>query len=290
MTAITEIYVGRPGTSGNFTARDIKLNPSYTFSNAISLPKDTVLYSYDPYLTVKADSTSFSSDVTLSGYLAYNWLTFHVDSLYFDLDLSLDTSMSLSAEIDAAYNTTFAYSPESLYYGLSVPGIIELGPKLSFAVEAEVAASEAVTITTGLGIEIPDGNVHLDFLHADKSTTSGWTPKYSASADISGNIQATFNPSAAVTVELALKFFGGLLDLSTGVKATPGFENEFVLTADEGIDLGGVKHTAATGVCTEGLALNSNFTFAVDVFATQFYKAELYSVVLPIVDECFSWE
>lgn len=197
--------------------------------------------------------------------------------------------MYLSAEIDSAYNTTFKYAPDSLYYGLSVPGVVELGPKLIFSVEAEVAASEAVTITTGLGIEIPDGNVHLDFLESDKTTTSGWMPTYSASADISGSARATLNPTAAVTVELAIELFGGLLDLSSGVKATPGFENEFVLTADEGIDLSGVKATTG-GVCTEGLALSSNFTFAVEAFASQFYRAELYNVVLPIVDECFSWE
>jgi hypothetical protein len=197
--------------------------------------------------------------------------------------------MSLSAEIDSAYNTTFTYAPDSLYYGISVPGIVELGPELIFSVEAEVAASEAVTLTTGLGIEIADGNVHLDFLSSDGTTTSGWTPIYSASADISGNAQATLNPSAAVTVELAIKFFGGILDLSSGITATPGFENDFVLTADEGIDLSGVKNTTG-GVCTEGLALSSNFTFAVEAFVTEFYSAELYSVVLPIVDECFSWE
>jgi hypothetical protein len=248
------------------------------------------LYNYAPYITVTADEASFSSNVMLSGYLAYNWLTFKVDSLYFDLDLSLATSLSLSASIDSAYNTTFTYAPTSLFYRLTVPGIVELGPELQFSVSAEVAASEAATLTTSLGTELGDGNVHLDFLTEDETTTSGWIPTYSVSTNISGNASATLNPTAAVTIELAIIFFGGILDLSSGVTAKPGFENDFTLTAAEDVDLNGVKNVTSGGVCAEGLALSSNFTFVVEAFVTEFWIDEVYSVVVPIVDECFSWE
>lgn len=129
----------------------------------------------------------------------------------------------------------------------------------------------------------------MDLLAQDSTTTSGWTPTYSAYANISGEVEATLNPTAAVTVELAISFFGGLLDLSSGVTATPDFENEFLLSAAEGVDLTGVTNTTSSGTCAEGLYLSSNFTFGVDVFVTEFYSDEVYSVVVPILDECFSW-
>lgn len=235
-------------------------------------------------------NTNSAKQVTLSGYLAYNWLTFHVDSLYFDFDLSLSSHLTLSADINSSYNGTFTYAPSSLYYGLSVPGIVELGPELQFSVSAEVAASEAVTLTTGVGIELTDGNVHLDLLAQDGTTTSGWVPTYSASANISGQAVATLNPVAAVTVDLSIVFFGGILDLSSGVTAKPGFENDFILTAAEGVDLSGVTNVTSGGVCAEGLAISSNFTFAVEVFVTEWWSDEVYNVVVPILDECFSWE
>jgi hypothetical protein len=90
-------------------------------------------------------------------------------------------------------------------------------------------------------------------------------------------------------VEIALVVFGGLIDLSTGLTAKPSFDNSFVLTADEDVDLTGVTGTSG-GACGEGLLLKSTFNFELDAFATEWYSTDLYSVSIPIVDECFSWE
>ncbi|KAH8679955.1 hypothetical protein BGZ60DRAFT_428250 [Tricladium varicosporioides] len=285
---MTQITFGKIPTSG-VAARDIVVDPTYTLNTDISLPASTVLYNYAPYLTVTADSAKFESNVTFSGYLAYNWLTLKLDDLYFDIDAAFDASLQVSADVTSSYNTSFTYSPSTLFYGLSVPGLIELGPELKFAVEADISASEAVKLTTGLGIALADGNVHLDLLTGGKTTTSGWVPTYSASADISGQAVASIDPYASLTVEIAINFFGGLVDLSSGITAKPGFQNDFVLSAAAGVDLTGVKNVTSTGTCAEGLLLSSNFTFAVDAFATQWYNTELYAVTVPIVEECFSW-
>jgi hypothetical protein len=61
------------------------------------LPADTTLYSFSPYLTVTADTASFSSNVTFSGYLKYNWLTFKLSDLYFDIDVGFASSLELTA-------------------------------------------------------------------------------------------------------------------------------------------------------------------------------------------------
>jgi hypothetical protein len=289
--ASSEISFGNiPTASSNATTkRDTVLDPTYTLSYSKVLAEDTTLFSDAPYLTVTADEASFTAAATFSGYLSYNWLTFSLTSLYLDIDTSFSSTLSLTATTGAAYDNTFTYSPSSLFYGVTVPGVLELGPELTFAVDTEVIASEAVTLTTELDISLADGNIHIDLLDESDTTTSGWVPTYSVSAEISGQASAEFNPTASLKVEIALVVFGGLIDLSTGLTAKPGFDNSFVLTADEDVDLTGVTGTSG-GACGEGLLLKSTFNFELDAFATEWYSTDLYSVSIPIVDECFSWD
>jgi hypothetical protein len=64
--------------------------------------------------------------------------------------------------------------------------------------------------------------------------------------------------------------------------AKPGFDNSFVLAADEDVDLTGVTG-ASGGACGEGLLLTSTSNFELDAFATEWYSTDLYSVSIPIV-------
>jgi len=88
---------------------------------------------------------------------------------------------------------------------------------------------------------------------------------------------------------MAINFFGGLLDLSTGLTAKPEFDNSFVLNAGETVSNTGITGYNATGACDQGLELKSDFVFAIDAFATQWYNVELYKVTVPILDKCYSW-
>jgi len=267
------------------------LDPSYTVNTTLALPDATTLYSYSPYLTVTADSASFSAAVTFSGYLSFDWWTLSMEELYFDIDVTSSAELEITADITSAYDHTFTYSPSDLSYTLvSVPGVLELGPALAFSVGAEISASEAVTLTAAASVALVDGNIHLDLIDEDSTGTSGWTPTYSIAANISGEVVADINPVAALTVEIAVSFFSGLIDLSSGLTATPGFENSFVVTAAERVGLDGVKSLTSDGTCAEGLEIDSKFTFSVEVFVGTLWSDTLYNVTVPIVDECFSWE
>lgn len=154
---------------------------------------------------------------------------------------------------------------------------------------AFVSASAEVTLTTELTAGLTDGNVHLDLLDSALTTTSGWAPTYSAKVNISGEAKAELNPAATLTVEIAINFFGGLLDLSTGLTAAPGFNNSLILTGAAGVDVAGVDNLTSNGTCNEGLELISEFVFSVKAFATQWFSTTLYSVDIPLLDECYSW-
>jgi len=97
------------------------------------------------------------------------------------------------------------------------------------------------------------------------------------------------NPAAILTVEVAIGFFGGLLDLSTSLTAAAGFNNSLILTRAAGVDLSGIEDLN-NRTCDEGLALISNFIFSLKGFATRWLTATLYGVDVPLLDKCFSWE
>jgi hypothetical protein len=207
--------------------------------------------------------------------------------LYFDIDVGFSSTLELTAEVGASYNTTFTYSPSSLSYGLTVPGILTLGPELIFAVDTEVYASAETTLITEVQVGLADGNVHVDLLDKSNTATSGWTPTYIANATISGVAEAQLNPTAKLTVEIEISIFGGLVDLSTGLTASPGFTNDFILTGSAGVDLTGYKNLTNSSTCENGLAIDSEFVFDVVAFATEWYSTTLYSVDLPILKQCF---
>mgnify|MGYP001298045475 FL=1 len=124
------------------------IDPKYTFSPSIALAEDTVLFEYDPYVTITADNASFSSEITFSGYLAYNWFLWKLEALYFDIDAGFKADLGLTADVKASYETAFSYAPASLYYGVSVPGVLELGPMLQFSVGTEIGVSAAAQLST----------------------------------------------------------------------------------------------------------------------------------------------
>lgn len=235
----------------------------------LSLPEDTTLFSAEPYVTITADEAYLGASVTFSGYLEYTILTLKLNELYFDID-----------------TTMAADSPDALSFSLiNIPGIILVGPALVFGVGVDLYAGGAVNITTHLGFEMTDGNVHIDFVDESETSVSGWTPSHTATVNVTEEIEVNITPYVDITVEMALKLLDGLVDLSGGVKAEPKFINDFVLSGSQ--DESGSTDSGAA--CSNGLAINSTFEFSVIGFVTEWWSTTLYSVDVPVADECYSW-
>lgn len=170
-----------------------------------------------------------------------------------------------------------------------MPGLIELGPGLAFGVGVDLGVGAAVNITTGASINLADGNVHLDLLDGSSSSTSGWTPTYNAYANITEKAEVSVDPYVSLKVELAFKLLGGLVDLSSGLTAKPGFTNTFTLEATEiANSTTGASLPSGTN-CSQGVELESDFFFNLTAFATEWYETTLYSVEVPLWDYCYDW-
>ncbi|KAF2705068.1 hypothetical protein K504DRAFT_440914 [Pleomassaria siparia CBS 279.74] len=271
--------------------RALVLDPSFTLPVNYSFPRNTTLYSSAPYLTIAADSADFGAQLTVSGYLKYSFLQFKLNQLYFDIDAGFDASVTLSASIGAGYNSTFIYAaPELSYQFVNIPGVLTLGPALTFSVGAEVASSAAVNLETTFSVGIADGNVHVDALNKSASSTSGWKPTYYIGSNISSNANVDINPYVSVTVELGIDILGGLVDLSTGLTAKPKFTNEFSLTDVAGFNTTAIKGLNSEGTCSQGLAVESDFELEVDLFVTQFYRTTLWDYKVDVADVCYTYQ
>lgn len=269
----------------------LDLNPTVGLNFADGIDGPMTLYSYPPYLNITADEAEFSTNLTFSGYLSYNFWRFKLEELNFDLDMLFTADVELSAQVGAAYQKDFTYSSDDLTYSLvEVPGVISLGPGVAFGAGLYLNTSAAVDIDAGLGINIPDGNVHIDFLDQSNSKTTGWTPQYTTRANISEKAEVQADPSVSVTVQLTLKLLGGLLDLSSGLTATPTLMNEFTLASTQDIDQTGVSLSNDSSTCDGGVSLKSDLSFNLTGFATQFWSGLLYSVETPLFDKCYLFQ
>ncbi|KAH6683506.1 hypothetical protein F5X68DRAFT_210753 [Plectosphaerella plurivora] len=280
--------------------RRLTLDPKYAITFAEGLPERTTIFSDGKYIQVTAEEAWFSSTLTFSGKLKYNFWGFKLEQLYFDIDAEFDSSAAISASITAAFTEAIAYQPDALAYSLvDVPGIISLGPGIAFGLSLDVNATAAVGLYAGVDISLPAGNVHVDFLDGAKTGTSGWEPQYNSYANISQAADVALDVGADVTVMLQFKLLGGLVDLSSGVTASPGFANTFKLRGEQNAIVNGttkaigagidVPHDALECADTNGLEFTSDFFFSVSAFATKWFNKELYNVRVPLVDYCLSF-
>ncbi|KAE8389553.1 hypothetical protein BDV23DRAFT_97278 [Aspergillus alliaceus] len=279
-------------------AKRLTLDPSFSIPFSKALESDTVLASVPPYLTVTANEATFSSEITFSGYLHYDFWAFKMRQLHFDIDAGFSADMAITANVAAAYDKSFTYAPSDLTYTLvNVPGIVQLGPGVAFGVGVDISASTAVDVTAGLSISMPDGNVHVDLLNSVNTVSSGWTPSYKPHANISAQADVRADATASVTVEMAVNFLGGLIDLSSGLTAKPGIANTFSLDAHydtEATKINTLSKTSRdshneTSSCDEGVSWKSEFLFSLDAFVTRSWSRTLVDLGIPLLDVCYQF-
>lgn len=297
-------FHGLPAASSvNPAKRDVVIDPGkLTYNSTWDLPSQ-VLYEYDPYITVTAQSGQLDLSVGLSGYLEFDVGALSLDALYVDFETQIKSDLVLELGVTAPYNNTFAYTPAGLVYHIvNVPGIITFGPELLFSVGAEVdvaaAVDAAVDVVLDVGSEIANGTVHIDFVDFNATAAAGWEPTYHANVNISEKAAVAVSPFVSFTVGVEFELLGGALDLSGGLTPKASFPTTVTLYAGQDIGAGSGANTTVSqpggegdsaAACENGAAVVSEFEFSLTAFVTQWYEQVIYDVKVPIADECYSW-
>jgi hypothetical protein len=233
------------GSSGALAKRDLTSTVDFSWSGDIVDIKNLVI----------AADTSVNATLDLSVNITYDVSKTKFSALSIDLDLALSADLDVNASVTGSYSTDlYKYSPASLSISaFSIPGILDVGPILSLSLGVELEVSATADINADLSAQITAGKVHLDFLDGNKTTTSGWTPKYTASADVSAEVTAELNPFVDGTVEIVVSVFDGLVNLSAGIDADATVVNAF--SVDGKFDVNsttGITFPTASGTCVNG--------------------------------------
>ncbi|KDN69063.1 hypothetical protein CSUB01_10057 [Colletotrichum sublineola] len=253
----------------------------------------STLIATDP-LTIVANEARLESTVSLAGHVHYNVAKFEVGEFYIDLDYSSALALNVSAAVKGKFVTKlYEYNPLSVSVSaFSIPGIIDVGPMVDFGLGIEFGANGSVNASVGVVTSVSEANVHLDFLDANKTSTTGWELQTSVTTDIDAQVQLQLNPFAALTVALGVKLFKGFLDMSAGVRPKASVINVFSVDVDftYNSESGATFARPTEDQCINGAWFASTFHFGVDVFATQFYKKNLYAVDVPIYQsQCWNF-
>ncbi|PYI00745.1 hypothetical protein BO78DRAFT_329298 [Aspergillus sclerotiicarbonarius CBS 121057] len=238
-------------------------------------------------LTIDVQEVDLSTTVDLSGGVDFDVSNLTATALYLELDLALFADVSVSAQAEASYSTNlWSYTFDALSVSaFEITGILSIAPSLTFGVGVEFAITGEANVTADVSAQIADGNLYLDLLDSSKSTSSGWSPTYNASATLSAEVDAELNPFADVELSIGIDVLDGLLDVSAGIEAKAEIVNEFAVEASVALSTSsGVAAEYGTGSCDNGYWFTSDFTFDVDGFVTDLYSDTLYNVTLPIYD------
>lgn len=126
--------------------------------------------------------------------------------------------------------------------GLTVPGVIGIGPVISVSATLAVAVRAQGQILVTIAMDIPNFAGNLDLLDSSKSYSSGFTPVFSKNFQASGSVDMSAN--IALPVEIAVGISVPLLKLqkTIGLIETPGLgaTASFVGNTNPA-DLGGVS-------------------------------------------------
>lgn len=238
-----------------------------------------------------ANQATVNHSVTYGGYIKWTLLE-GLKEFTFDMDKSVSHHTNLTIDVTGKYDDTWTYTPPVLSYAVvDIPGIFSLGPAMSVAIGGELTIAGTVSVDAVFDSSMPNGTVHLDFLNPSNSASSGWSTDHNSTYEISEDVAVTVRPLVDFTVEWACNLFGGLVDLSTGIKAEPSFPVVFTATATQDISAAGnvtFPNATMSNSCGNGLKQTVDFEFEVTAFATEWLDVTLYDYKLPISESCYS--
>ncbi|CRK40741.1 hypothetical protein BN1708_008325 [Verticillium longisporum] len=239
-----------------------------------------------PDLRINIDEARFESKVQIAGSFGFNFLDLKASSMSLDIDYSSLIALNLSAHVGAAYSTdVFDFEPfTASISAFSIPGILDVGPIVSFGIGVEFAAEGTVDASLGLHSKIPAGKIHLNLANSDKSSTSGWEPVTTMSSDLSAEVSLQLNPYLDLNLAVGVQAFKRAIDLTAGVDLKPQVVNAWSADANfEYTSKSGIALARPEGVtCPNGAWFASTFKFDIVAYIANIYSKVLYEYDHPL--------
>lgn len=186
-------------------------NPSLSFPFEHDISGESISFSIDGVQfsgTCAECSTAGSFDVQAKFHVSW----FELKEAYVELSTpGIDATAVIDVTVKGDLTDTLLQQSLPIFKaspaGISIPGIVTIGPTVSIALNAGVSAIKgSVTLTLGGTATIPPSNSRLDFLNEDGTGSEGWEPHFESvplEADILVEATASVALNAAVGLEVS---------------------------------------------------------------------------------------
>ena len=176
---------------------------------------------------------------------------------------SITAEVHLGVNGFAEYDKT--YSQPGLFTksitGWSIPGIVNMTPKLKLGLEADVTVNTLGQMLTGASLSWSAVSATLDLINTASSKQSGWVPDISRNVEFHGTIDGETSLSLPMTVEFAINILNGKFKRTASLTDTPTVSATADLAASYNVDTGVSGGADCAGISWE-LGLENKVTFS----------------------------
>lgn len=189
---------------------------------------------------------------------------------------SIEGNIGIGVDAFAMYNTG---STKDLYVlplgGWSIPGIIQLGPKLVLSASTDLTVQAMGQLYVAYNLKWDEIRTQYDF-KTGTGSSQGWTPQIQSTVRAAGSVAAT----ASLGLPMTLNF--NLAILNT-FKFDANVSNIPALVASSALSL---SNTGAFPC--QGLGIALNFVDNLQLSVTSFQPKQLEAFNLPVASTCIS--
>ncbi|KAF3911034.1 hypothetical protein AA313_de0203173 [Arthrobotrys entomopaga] len=142
---------------------------------------------------------------------------------------------------------------------LSIPNIVTIGPYIALDVVGTVSIGATGLIRAGFEMEIERPTFHADLLNINKSTATGWEPKFSPIFEMNGNLTLNAQIQTPISLNFGIDILKGKFQTAVSLSEAPtlrlSLTNGFVgavnpkAVDDPNIGLINGTFTNTTGTC-----------------------------------------
>ncbi|KAJ5734162.1 hypothetical protein N7493_002948 [Penicillium malachiteum] len=242
-------------------------------------------------LEIDVYSSTLTATIDLSGAIDYNSTTEAYNG-YLEFDLGFVGDIDVQAYAKASYSDDlYDYTVADVSVSaIDIDDIIKIGPTIELSLGVEFAITGSANVTADVTMEVTDGKIYIDLLESSGSYTSGWTPTYTADANLTTEVDAELNPYVELDLSIGIDILD-VVDISVGIEATAEIVNEFSVDGDFSLSsTTGASLTDGSGSCSNGYWYACDFVFDIEAYVTDIWSDTLYEVTVPIYEtECIAF-
>ncbi|GIZ43052.1 hypothetical protein CKM354_000629600 [Cercospora kikuchii] len=144
-------------------------------------------------------------------------------SLAVELDGSIGVGVHLG--IEALVEKEFEFLKKQLYSaglpGLSIPGIITLGPMITLSVDGKAGVKALGRVLAGAKLEFPEMSVVLDVIDTSRTGLSGFKPTVTTTFEAVGELELSASIGLPISVGIGIDVLNGLWTQGVAVVSRP---------------------------------------------------------------------